>query len=194
MSSLRIAIASLALPVALAAQQPAVPQANPITAAFKARIAAYHRYIAQAFDSIPESKFGYKPTPAQLTFGFIAQHVASDSYLFCSNFGVLKPTIDAKDTSTPDSVKATWPKAELVSKLKASFAFCDQAIEQVTDATLPDAISFTLGGSERKSTRVNMVLLHALDLADHYSQIANYMRLNGMLPPSALPRPGHGGN
>ncbi|HKW47904.1 MAG TPA: DinB family protein [Gemmatimonadaceae bacterium] len=185
MNSLRIAVASLGLPIALAAQQ---PQANPITAAFKARIATNHRYIAQAFDSIPESKFGYKPTPAQLTFGFIAQHVASDSYLFCSNFGVMKPTIDAKDTSTPDSVKATWPKSELVSKLKASFAFCDQAIEQVTDATLADAISFTLGGAERKSTRINMVLLHALDLADHYSQIANYMRLNGMLPPSALPR------
>ena len=142
----------------------------------------FHRNIAQAFDSIPESKFGYKPTPAQLTFGFIAQHVASDSYVFCSNFGAMKPTIDAKDTSTPDSVKATWPKADLVSKLKASFAFCDQAIEQVTDATLPDAISFNYGGTERKSTRVNMVLLHALDLADHYSQIANYMRLNGMLP------------
>ncbi|MGE5099236.1 MAG: DinB family protein [Deltaproteobacteria bacterium] len=156
-------------------------------------MAANHRNIAQAFDSIPESKFGYKPTPAQLTFGFIAQHVASDSYLFCSNFGAMKPTIDPRDTSTPDSVKATWPKAELVSKLKASFAFCDQAIEQVTDATLPDAISFTLGGAERKSTRINMVLLHALDLADHYSQIANYMRLNGMVPPTALPRPGRGG-
>jgi hypothetical protein len=79
-----------------------------------------------------------------------------------------------------------------VAKLKASFAFCDQAIEQVTDATLPDAISLTLGGAERKSTRVNMLLLHALDLADHYSQIAIYMRLNGMLPPSALPGPGRG--
>src|SRR5437764_89164 len=191
MKSLRVAMAGVALPAALLAQQ---PQANPITAAFKARIAANHRNIAQAFDSIPESKFGYKPTPAQLTFGFIAQHVASDSYLFCSNFGVMKPTIDARDTSTPDSIKATWQKSELVSKLKASFAFCDQAIEQVTDATLPDAISFTYGGSERHVTRVNVVLLHALDLADHYSQIANYMRLNGMLPPSALPRPGRGGN
>jgi hypothetical protein len=188
MHSLRTAIASLALPVALAAQQPAAPQANLITAAFKTRIATNHRNIAQAFDSIPESKFGYKPTPAQLTFGYIAQHLASDSYLFCSNFGVMKPTIDARDTSTLDSVKATWPKAELVAKLKASFAFCDQAIEQVTDATLPDAVSFTYGGTERRSTRVNMVLLHALDLADHYSQLANYMRLNGMLPPSALPR------
>ena len=194
MQSLRIAIASLALPVTLAAQQTAAPQVNLIMAAFKTRIAANHRNIAQAFDSIPESKFGYKPTPAQLTFGYIAQHLASDSYIYCSNFGAMKPTIDAKDTSTPDSVKATWHKAELVSKLKASFAFCDQAIEQVTDATLPDAISFMYGGAERKSTRINMVLGHALDLTDHYSQIANYMRLNGMLPPSALPRPGRGGN
>jgi len=111
MKSLRIAIAGLTLPLALAAQQPATPQANPITSAFKTRIAANHRNVAQAFDSIPESKFGYKPTPAQLTFGYIAQHVASDSYLFCSNFGTIKPTIDARDTSTPDSVKATWPKA-----------------------------------------------------------------------------------
>ncbi len=188
MKSLGIAIASVALPIALAAQQPAASPANPITAAFKARIAVSHRNIAQAFDSIPESKFSYKPTPAQRTFGDIAQHVASDSYLFCSNFGAMKPTMDANDTSIPDSVKATWPKAELVSKLKASFAFCDQAIEQVTDATLPDAVSIRLGGAERKSTRVTMLLLHALDLADHYSQIANYMRLNGMLPPSALPK------
>jgi hypothetical protein len=96
MKPLRIALVGLTLPVALAAQQ---PQANPITAAFKTRIAASHRNIAQAFDSIPESKFGYKPTPAQLTVGFIAQHVASDSYVFCSNFGAMKPTIDAKDTS-----------------------------------------------------------------------------------------------
>ena len=194
MNALRIVIASLALPVALAAQQSATPQANPMTTAFKARIAVFHHSIAQAFDSIPESKFGYKPTPAQLTFGYIAQHVASDSYVHCSNFGAMKPTIDPKDASTPDAVKAAWPKAELVSKLKAAFAFCDQAIEQVTDATLPDAVSFTYGGAERKSTRVNLVLLHALDLADHYSQIANYMRLNGMLPPSALPRPGRGEN
>lgn len=192
MKPLRIAIAGLALPLAMGAQQPATPSANPMTAVFRARIAIFHRYIAQAFDSIPESKFGYKPTPAQLTFGFIAQHLASDSYGYCSNFGPMKPAIDAKDTSTPDSVKATWPKTALVSRLKAAFEFCEQAIAQVTDATLPEAVSFFYAGAERHSTRVNMVFLHALDLADHYSQIANYMRLNGMLPPSALPRGGHG--
>ena len=180
--------------VAGAQQQPAAPQANPITAALKARILASHRNIAQAFDSIPASKFDYKPTPAQLTIGFIAQHVASDSYLFCNTFGAMKANIPAADISTPDSVKAKWPKEELVSKLKASFTFCAQAMGQLTDATLPDSVTLTYGGAKRTVTRINTVLVHALDLADHYSQISNYMRLNGMLPPSALPRPGRGGN
>jgi uncharacterized protein YdeI (BOF family) len=186
----RFAIATFALAsVAGAQQQPAAPQANPITAAFKGRILNSHRSIAQALDSIPASKFGYKPTPAQLTIGYIAQHVTSDSYLFCNAFGDMKANIPDKDMSTPDSVKATWSKEDLVSKLKASFAFCDQAFAQLTDATLPEAVSFTYEGATRKTTRINMVLGHALDLADHYSQLANYMRLNNMVPPSALPRP-----
>ena len=181
---------AFALPTFLAAQQPAsAPVANPITAAFKARITGMHRNIAQAFDSIPESKFGYKPTPAQLSIGFIAQHVASDNYLFCDQFGGKKSSLPEKDTATPDSVKATWPKDSLVAKLKASFAFCQDAIGQLEDGKLADQVTMTFRGQSRDVSRIGMVLGHALDLADHYSQLANYMRLNGMIPPSALPRP-----
>ena len=195
MKPLRIAIASLALPVALAAQQPAAPQANPITAAFKARILNAQRTVAQAFDSIPASKFDYKPTPAQLSIGFIAQHVASDNYLYCNTFGEMKASIPEGDVSTPDSVKAKWPKEQLVSKLKASFAFCAQAMDQLTDATLAEQVSLIYAGAKRTTTRANMTLNHAIDLADHYSQLANYMRLNNLVPPTALPRPsGRGGN
>ena len=102
------ALIALALPLTLAAQQPSTGQApaNPITTAFRGRTLGLQRSIAQAFDSIPESKFGYKPTPAQLTIGYIAQHLASDNYLFCNAFGDKKPSIPEKDTSTPDSVKA----------------------------------------------------------------------------------------
>jgi hypothetical protein len=184
------AVLALALPVSLAAQQPSGGQpANPVTTAFRTRIAGLHRNLAQAFDSIPEAKFGYKPTPAQLTIGYIAQHLASDSYFFCNNFGEMKGTRSAKDTTTADSVKAKWPKDTLVAQLKASFTFCENAIGQVDDAKLADAVTMTFGAQSRQTTRANMVLGHALDLADHYSQIANYMRLNNMLPPSALPRP-----
>jgi hypothetical protein len=171
------------------AQQQSPAPANIITAVFRTRILAAHANIAQAFDSIPASTFGYKPTPAQLTIGFIAQHVASDNYLFCNTFGAMKANVPETDISTPDSVKAKWPKEQLVAKLKASFAFCSQAMGQLSDATLTDSVSLVYGGAKRTTTRINTLLVHALDLADHYSQIANYMRLNNLVPPSALPRP-----
>jgi hypothetical protein len=183
-------ILALAAPIALAAQQPpAAPPANPITSAFRARFSMLDRNIVQAFDSIPESKFPYKPTPAQLSVAYIAQHVANDNYFFCNNFGPLKATAAAEDTATADSVKATWPKAKLMTRLRESIAFCDQASAQLDDAKLGEQVTITFGGNSRTVARVNMVLIHALDLADHYSQLANYMRLNNILPPTALPRP-----
>ena len=187
----RAALLALALPIGLAAQQPAPgSQANPITGVFRGRTMALQRNLAQAFDSIPEAKFSYKPTPAQLSIGYIAQHLADDNYFFCNQFGEQKATRAEKDTATPDSVKATWPKAALVSSLKESFAFCEQAFAQLDDAKLADQVTMTFGGNSRQVPRAQMVLGHVIDMADHYSQIANYMRLNNMIPPSALPRPG----
>lgn len=186
----RFAFVALIAPIALTAQQPSAGlPPNPITTSFKNRIAALHRNIAQAFDSIPESKFSYKPTAAQLSIGFIAQHIASDDYFFCNNFGAMKGARPAQDTTTADSVKATWPKAKLVASLKDSFAFCDQALNQLDDAKLGEAVTITFGGNSRTVARGAMALAHAIDLADHYSQLANYMRLNNIIPPTALPRP-----
>ena len=106
----------------------------------------------------------------------------------------MKGTRAAEDTATADSVKASWPKAKLVSRLKDAFAFCDQAIAQPDDAKLAEPVTITFGGNSRTVARASMALGHALDLADHYSQLANYMRLNNILPPTALPRPKAGGN
>ena len=195
MKNLHAVILMLAAPAALAAQQPPAggPPANPITTVFRNRILPLHRNLAQAFDSIPEAKFSYKPTPAQLSIGYIAQHLTNDNYLFCNNFGAMKGTRAAKDTTTADSVKATWPKDTLVAKLKASFTFCQEALAQLDDTKLSDQVSMTFGGQTSSRPRVSMVLGHAMDMADHYSQLANYMRLNNILPPTALPRPGRGG-
>ena len=191
MKILHAALIALVLPVAtVAAQAPTGPQPNPITTVFRGRTLGLQRNLAQAFDSIPESKYGYKPTPAQLTIGYIAQHLASDNYFFCNNFGSMKsPPMSVEDSTTADSVKAMWPKAKLVEKMKASFAFCESAFAQLDDARLADQISMTFGGNTRTAARAQMVLGHVVDMADHYSQIANYMRLNNMIPPTALPRP-----
>jgi len=183
-----VALVALALPAGVLAQTAGGNMANPVTTAFTRSIGFESNNIEQAFDSIPESKFSYKPTPAQLSFGYIAQHVADDNYLFCEQFGDLKSSRTDREKNTPDSVKATWPKDTLVAQLKASFAFCEKAMGQLSDSKLGDEVSLTFEGKTYKRSRAGMVLGHALDLADHYSQLANYMRLNGMLPPTALPR------
>ena len=131
----------LAAPALLAAQQPAPLPPNPLTTMFRTRMVNYQRLLAQAFDSIPESKFGYKPTPALLT------------------------------------------------KLKTSFKFCEDALVQLDDTKLAEPFEVRQGNNVVNITRAQRVVGHIIDLVDHYSQIAIYMRLNGMLPPTALPRP-----
>jgi uncharacterized damage-inducible protein DinB len=186
----RVAFLALALPASLAAQQPQPnQQGGPITTVFRNRTLTFQRNLAQAFDSIPESKFGYKPTPAQMTIGDIAQHLSSDNYFYCGNFSSMKPSVSSEEQTTPDSVKAKWAKAKLVANLKTSFKFCEDAFAQIDDAKLADTLTITFGGNSRQVVRVQPMLGHIVDMADHYSQIANYMRLNGMLPPTALPRP-----
>ncbi|HUQ81328.1 MAG TPA: DinB family protein [Gemmatimonadaceae bacterium] len=196
MKPVHFVLLALAVPVGLAAQQPqGGPPKDPVTTVFRGRTMGLQRNLAQAFDSIPASKFDYKPTAAQLTIGYIAQHLATDNYLFCNAFGDMKANVAAKDTTTADSVKAKWPKDTLVAKLKASFTFCESAFAQLDDTKLGDQVSMSFGGQPaRNVTRAGMVLGHALDMADHYSQSANYMRLNNILPPTALPRPRPAGN
>jgi len=182
----RAALAVVALPLALSAQQ---APSNPITTVMKQRTTLFQQRLTQAFDSIPEKLFGYKPTPAQLSIGYIAQHLADDNYFYCNQFGAMKGERAAEETATPDTIKAKWPKDKLLAQMRTSFKFCEDALGQLDDAKLGDQITQTSNGQTRTVTRAGPVMGHIIDLVDHYSQLANYMRLNNILPPTALPRP-----
>ena len=188
-------VIAVALPMGITeAQQPTAPPPNPIATVFRNRTANLRRFIAQALDSIPAAKFDFKPTPAQQSIGYVAQHLTEDSYFFCNNFSDRKAQRAEAHTSATDSVRAKWPKDSLVAHFKAAAAFCDEVSANLDDAQATAIITVTQGANTRQVSRINYLLGHAMDLQDHYSQLANYMRLNGMLPPSALPRPGRGGN
>jgi uncharacterized damage-inducible protein DinB len=141
-----------------------------------------------AFDSIPASKYDYKPTPAQQSIGYIAQHLEDANYQLCSLFGDVKHAMTAKD-SLADSVKARWPKDTLIYRVRASLVFCVEALGRLNDASLTDELTVGPPGAQRTALRTRYLLLLVTDLAEHYSQIANYMRLLGLVPPSALPQP-----
>ncbi len=187
MSRIRSALLSLAvLPAALSAQQPAGgPSANPITDSFKS-FGRYGTWLISAFDSIPESRYGFKPMPIQQSVGYVAQHLENANYALCGIFGDQRHPMTARD-STADTLKAQWPKDTLVARLKASLDFCTTAMNSLTDAKLADQVSFQPGG--RTSPRARYVMGFITDLAEHYNQIAGYMRAMGMVPPSAQPRP-----
>ena len=189
-----LTIAALLLPMSLAAQQPAAvpapPPPNQITLSYKLAATQYAGWLTAAFDSIPESKYSYRPTPAQLSIGLVAQHLENANYQLCSRFGGVTYTKTAKD-SLADSIKAMWPKDTLVARLKASIAYCDAELTKVNDGNLADQLLDGRPGSGMTTSRARYVLIYVTDLVDHWSQIAIYMRLNGMTPPSALPRPAH---
>ncbi len=164
---------SLVLPTVLAAQSSATRESpDRMMFAFETFADVYGSRLVAAFDSIPATQYGYRPTAPQQTIGYIAQHLEDANYSLCERLGDLKHATTSKD-SLADTVKARWPKDTLVTRLKASLAFCDRAMERVGTPQLP-ALARTL-------------LALDTDLAEHYGQISTYMRLLGMVPPSALP-------
>src|SRR5688500_6074720 len=188
MNRLTIATAfALALPLGVGAQQPtatsAAAKANPITDSFKG-FGYFGNWLMAAFDSIPANRYDFKPTPAQQSVGYVAQHLEDANYALCARFSGLTRQLTAND-SLADTVKAKWPKDTLTARLRTSFLFCRDAINRVTDATLGEEYDVGPPGAGRKSTRARDLILFITDLADHYSQISNYMRLMGMIPPSA---------
>jgi uncharacterized damage-inducible protein DinB len=71
----------------------------------------------------------------------------------------------------------------------AADAFRGGAIETLTDAQLADEFTVSTPSGSQTVIRARCLILLVTDLAEHYSQISNYMRLLGLVPPSALPRP-----
>ena len=155
---------------------PAVARAqNPVTNGFRAMEQRESKNILDAANAMPAEKYGFKPTPAQMSFGDVVAHLISEGndYL-CSA---------ASGQKAPERGKfaGTDPKDKLVAGLKSSFDFCQSAAAQMQDAQLGDSTEF-FGG--HKVTRAIAAFITVADWADHYSQMAIYLRLNGVLPPT----------
>lgn len=169
-------LASLSLPAVPLAQEPL----GPLAAALRQTLARYTQNMPGAADLMPAEKFGFKPTPAQLSFGDIIAHEAESNETLCGAIA------GGAQTPSESAAGAAAPKADLVARLKKSFDYCGTVIAQLKEPTLGDSVPF-FGG--RKVTRARAIIALAQDWSDHYAQASMYLRLNGVLPPSARPRP-----
>ena len=152
----------------------AAAQSAPLAKAFHENIASAEKNLVGAAEAMPEDKYSYKPTPAQMSFGAIMAHLAGGNDALCSVIAGVKPPTRAK-------VAATATKAELIARLKETFAYCHSTLASLDDSKLGEEL--TVFGD--KLTRGALVLETVGDWADHYSQMAIYLRMNGVLPPTA---------
>ncbi|HXI33355.1 MAG TPA: DinB family protein [Gemmatimonadales bacterium] len=175
-----VALALAVLPGALCAQAAAMAapkpaSTSPVADALRNQEARYARILVAAAEAMPAEKYGYAPTPAQMSWQAIQTHLAEGNDFLCGKVaGVTAPTRTAVDT--------TAGKDKLVARLKETFAFCDSALAKVDDSRLAETM--TLFGPN-PYTRAATILITVGDWADHYSQESNYLRLNGVLPPTA---------
>ena len=147
---------------------------NPVSDVLREMLAGREKNTVAAFEEMPADKFEYKPTPAQMTFGHLAAHIVESNNYFCANVGdVPQPKVE---------LKGTEGKEKLVTEMKASFEFCKTALEKASDSKMNENITWFDG---KPRARVWASLGLASSWADHYGAAAMYLRLNGLLPPTA---------
>jgi uncharacterized damage-inducible protein DinB len=170
----------LSLGVSPASQSSPLPthSQNPVSDSILTLFPRSEKNIQAAVDAMPADKFAFRPTPAQMTFGHLVTHIIESNNLLCAKAAALDPP------KSPE-VKETDPKDKLSAALKASFEFCGEAVQNMNDSRLGDDIEL-FGG--KTMPRAMAVLSLASGWADHYGAAAMYLRLNGILPPTAAPK------
>jgi hypothetical protein len=176
--SLAAAAPTLAAQAPSAGQPPAAAAANPIVWSANQIYERQARNMQAAAEEMPADKFSYSPTPDQMTFGKLVAHVALANGHVCA-------ILSGAPVPPAATVAPTAPKPELLAALKASFDFCDTAMAGLKDSQLSETVTFFRGA---RVPRARALFELTGDLEDHYSQMAGYLRLNSMLPPSAAPR------
>ncbi|MGC1107931.1 MAG: DinB family protein [Candidatus Acidiferrales bacterium] len=165
------------VPLAARAQD-AAAAGNPVSDTVKRMVANHAKAIMAAADEMPADKYSYRPTPQQITFGHLIMHLAQSNTFLCSAIAGTK----APDQGT---LAETDPKDKLVAALKTSFDYCTGILDKTDDSKLGEMMTTPRGSAPRAQIMITLVA----DLYDHYSAEAAYLRLNGMLPPTAQPRP-----
>jgi uncharacterized damage-inducible protein DinB len=156
--------------------QDAAPVANPVSSTVKSQMPRFAKNMIAAAEAMPTEKYAFKPTPEMNTYGHLVMHILQTNNFLCAKIsGAAAPEASVTDSD---------PKDKLVAGLKASFDFCATALANVDDSKLGEPM--TLFGN-RPSSRAGALIVLSDEWFDHYGTQAVYLRLSGILPPTAQP-------
>jgi hypothetical protein len=146
----------------------------PVAEAVRSIARRVSRNFVASAEALPADRYGYKPTPAQMSAGEILLHVSQGNDYVCAQIG------GAAAPKRPE-IAAGAPKEQVVERLRETFRFCESALAKVNDSKLETKLSYL--GSEISRAQAMFAVVE--EWGGHYSQLAVYLRLNGVLPPTA---------
>jgi uncharacterized damage-inducible protein DinB len=146
------------------------------------------KVIVSAADAMPADKYGFAPTDGEFkgvrTFGQMVKHLSATNYILAAAALGEEPPADAGDELGPEAVRT---KAEILNYLKSSFAYLDKAIEAIGHKTVPVQSSPISPLKSAEATRLALVVESLAHAFDHYGQMVEYLRMNGVVPPASRP-------
>jgi uncharacterized damage-inducible protein DinB len=152
-------------------------QANPAQV-FGKLISGQEEEIVAVAEAMPADKYSFAPSNGEFktvrTFGQQLTHIAEAQYYFFGGFGT-KPSID------PKSLGKLTSKDDIVKALKDSFAFAHQATDTITSENAFQEIEDRDG----TNTRASITAFSIGHTENHYGQMVEYLRMNGIVPPAS---------
>jgi len=144
--------------------------------------------IVSAADAMPADKYGFAPTDGEFkgvrTFGQMVKHLSATNYILAAAALGEEPPAGASDELGPEAVRT---KAEILSYLNGSFAQLHKAIEAIGQKNAPVKSSPISPLKSAEATRLSLVVESLVHAFDHYGQMVEYLRMNGVVPPASRP-------
>jgi hypothetical protein len=140
--------------------------------------------VVPAAAALAADKFAFAPVNGEFqgvrTFAGQIKHLAANNYQVAARILGEQPPHGEHDEQAPDSVKT---KAEILEYLKGSFVYLHRAMTVIDEKTLVQPIPGAKGTWER--TRLGLAVDAVAHGYDHYGQIVEYLRMNGVIPPAS---------
>jgi hypothetical protein len=150
-----------------------------------AQLTSVQKEVVSLAEAMPADKYGFAPTQGEFkgvrTFAQQAKHIASTNWGVCASaLNEKSPTEAGENENGPDSITT---KDQVVQYLKDSFTYCHKAELAITRDNLTDMV-----GADHKRARLYWANIPIWHTFDHYGQMVEYARMNGIVPPASRPQ------
>jgi hypothetical protein len=137
-----------------------------------------------AAEAMPEDKYDFAPTNGEFkgvrTFGQQIKHVAAVNYELGAAILQEKPPGDLNGEAGPSSITS---KADILKYLKDSFEYVHKAVQTIDEKNEVETVKSPFG--EGKVSRLGLACSISWHGYDHYGQMVEYLRMNGIVPPAS---------